>query len=305
MNPLKQLQNLYLGLRYTLPLWIDRKTTPPLIRTLNHRLFHRNFPKRVKMVMRMYEIACGYSFDIQNPQTLNEKIQWLKLFHPDPLMTQCADKYRVRDYIRETIGEQYLAPLLGVFDHPNEIDFSALPDQFALKVNWGSGQNYICKNRAELDVRECRRTLRKWLKPQNNQFFFGLEWAYRDIQPKIVCEEYLEFLEKDHKTFQFFCFNGEPRVVQVLTDVKTPNIKADLFDLDWNWLPINKGVPNSPLPLQKPEGWELMVELATRLCKPFPFVRVDLFLNESQSFSTSLPFTQGVGWTCSIRRNGA
>lgn len=295
MGIVKSIHNGLLSLRYSLPIWIDNHTSPPLIRTTKHRWYSKRLSSRVQMVKRLYEIAFGYEFDIDNPQTLNEKIQWLKLFYPNPLVTQCADKYAVREYIENNIGGQYLAKLLGVYDKPEQIDFSTLPEQFALKVNWGSGQNLICKDKSKISESEYKRQLKKWIKPSANQFYFALEWGYRDMKPKIVCEEYVQFLEQDHKTYQFFCFNGKPQVAQVIANVKTPQITVDCYDMDWKLLPFKKCVPVSPTPLVKPDTWEQMIDFSERLSKPFPFVRVDFFANPEQIVFNEMTFYPGGG----------
>ncbi|MBQ9454095.1 MAG: hypothetical protein IJU53_00330 [Thermoguttaceae bacterium] len=294
MNWLLPLKKVWWTVRYSFPIWVDNHTYPPLIRTTKNRLF-RSHAARVRSVMRQYEIAFGHSFDLQNPQTFNEKIQWLKLFYPNPLITVCADKYRVREYVAETIGPQYLANLLAVYDRPGEIDFDALPNQFALKVNWGSGQNYICRNKSEISENECRKTLKNWLKPWQNQYFFALEWGYRDIPPKIICEEYLKFLEDNPKVFKIMCFNGEPRVVQLVMDDKTPRETINYYDTQWNLLPFGQNFPTNPEPIAKPVFWEEMLELARKLCKPFPFVRVDFYESPKHIYFSEMTFYSDAG----------
>ena len=113
----------------------------------------------------------GYPLNLDNPQTFNEKIQWLKLYDHNPLMTICADKVAVRDYIKEKIGEEYLVPALGIYDKPEDIDFDKLPNRFVLKVNWGSGQNIIVKDKSALDIEAAKKQLAEWMKPENNHYY--------------------------------------------------------------------------------------------------------------------------------------
>ena len=130
--------------------------------------------------------------DIDNPQTFSEKLQWMKLYYHNPLQTLCADKVKVRDYIKEKIGEEYLVPLIGVYDSADDIDFSTLPDRFVMKVNWGSGQNIIVKDKSKLNIKDAKKRLKNWLKPESNHYYSGLEWVYKNIPPKIIIEEYLD-----------------------------------------------------------------------------------------------------------------
>lgn len=294
MNLLLPLKKVWWAVRYTLPIWVDNHTSPPLIRTTKNQLF-RSHAARVRSVMRQYEIAFGRSFDLQNPQTFNEKIQWLKLFYPNPLITVCADKYRVREYVAEKIGGKYLTKLLAVFDRPEEIDFAALPNQFALKVNWGSGQNFICRDKMKISESECRKKLKKWLNPRCNQFLFAQEWGYRDIPPKILCEEYLKFLEENPKVFKIICFNGEPRVIQLVMDDKTPKETINYYDTDWNLLPFKQNFPTNSAPIERPVFLDEMFELARKLSEPFPFVRVDFYESPTELHFSELTFYSDAG----------
>lgn len=295
MKLLKPFHDAYLWLRYSLPLWIDAHTAPPLLRTVKHRFFCRTHAARCRAVERLYEIAFGRPLDLQNPQTFNEKIQWLKLFYPNPLIPICADKFRVREHICETIGEKYLTPLFAACDRPEEIDFDALPDQFALKVNWGSGQNLLCRDKSRLDRPSARKLLRKWLKPARNQYFFALEWGYRDIPPKIVCEKYLSFLESNPYVFKIMCFNGEPRVIQLVIDDKTPKETINYYDTEWNLLPFRQNFPTNSNPIPKPAFLDEMLTLARKLSEPFPFVRVDFFEGPEQLVFSEMTFYSDAG----------
>ncbi|MCR5164824.1 MAG: hypothetical protein K6C40_12460 [Thermoguttaceae bacterium] len=294
MNLLQPLKKVWWKVRYSFPIWVDNHTFPPLIRTTKNRLF-RSHAARVRAVTRQYEIAFGNPPDLQNPQTFNEKIQWLKLFYPNPLITSCADKYRVREYVTEKIGSRYLANLLAVYDQPDEIDFAALPNQFALKVNWGSGQNCICRDKSTFSEKQCREKLKKWLRPSWNQYYFAQEWGYRDIPPKILCEEYLEFLEGNPKVFKILCFNGKPGVVQLVMDDKTARETINYYDLDWNLLPFRQNYPNNPAEIERPAFWDEMLELAKNLSEPFPFARVDFYESPTQVYFSELTFYSDAG----------
>jgi len=181
----------------------------------------------------------GYKLNLDQPQTFNEKLQWLKLYyhrHPNQLLTVCADKVAVRDYIAKKIGEEYLVPCLGVWDNPDDIDFDKLPDRFVLKVNWGSGQNIIVKDKSALDIADTREKLRQWMKPESNHYFAFFEWPYKNIKPKIIAEKFLDF-GTDLLDYKIMCYNGQPKNLFVCSE-RFSGLKVTFFDLNWERLPF-------------------------------------------------------------------
>ena len=238
----------------------------------------------------------GSVLNLDNPQTFNEKLQWLKLYHhrhPNPLMTKCADKVGVREYIKEKIGEKYLVPCLGIWDNPDDIDFSKLPNQFVLKVNWGSGQNIIVKDKAKLDIEEAKRKLAKWMKPENNHYFHFFEWCYKDIQPKIIAEKYMNFGE-DLFDYKIMCYNGVPQNLFVCSERRT-DLKVTFFDLAWKRLPFIRKYPASEKEIQCPEKFKEMLKISEILAKPFSFVRVDFFCLNDKLYIGEMTFFPGAG----------
>lgn len=245
---------------------------------------------------QMFFQRTGYPLDLENPQSFNEKIQWLKCYYRDPLITQCADKVAVRDYISETVGKEYLIPALGIYDRPEDIDFSTLPQKFVIKVNWGWGQNIICYNKSQLDIMQVKIQLAEWILPQNNHYFNGLEWCYKDIQPKILIEQYIEHAG-DLVDYKFLCFNGEPYFM-FISQNRTPEhdkMTLDFFDREYHWLPFTRFYPNAKVPPQKPAAWDEMLRVARALARPFPFVRVDMYENQGQIKIGELTFYPGNG----------
>ncbi len=275
---LKPLKSLYYKFRYDLPLWIDSKCSKPYIRLLSHKYFANSEEGRKQAILRDYEIFFGKTFDFENPQTLCQKLQWLKFYYSNPLMTQCADKYAVRQYVEQTIGKEYLNDLIGVYDSVSEIDFDSLPNQFVLKVNWGSGQNLICSDKGSINVREYKKQLRSWLKPLSNHYYFSLESSYKDIQPKITCEKYLG---SDINDYKIMCINGEPRFLWVDVGRFTDH-KRCVYDLNWNVMDVSINYPKYDCSVERPGLLEKSLELAALLSKPFPFVRVDFYICENK-----------------------
>ncbi len=217
--------------------------------------------------------------DLEHPKTFNEKLQWLKLYDRRPEYTIMADKYRVREYIKEKIGEEYLIPLLGVWDDPDEIDFDTLPEQFVLKCNHNSGKGLcICRDKNKLDFAKTKEELRKGL--AQDYCLTGREWPYRDIPRKIVCEKYMEdFVTGELRDYKFFCFNGTPKALFVATERQKAGeeVKFDFFDTNYNHLHLRQGHPNAADIPEKPQKFETMKTLASKLSAGIPHVRIDFY----------------------------
>ena len=255
-----------------------------------HR-FDKNFSydNQKYLLETQFKRYVGYKLDLENPRTFNEKIQWLKLNYKNPMVTKCADKYAVREYIKEKIGEEYLIPLLGVWDSPDEIDFDSLPKQFVLKVNWGSGQNIIVKDKSKLNIDETKEKLKNWMKPEANHYYDFLEWAYKDIQPKITCEKYVEQMNGSLIDYKFFCNWGEPKFLFLGID-RFIDTKFNFYDLNWNLLPVKNHYDNCTRKIPRPKNYEKMLEISKILSQDFPFVRVDLFEIEDEIYFGELTF---------------
>lgn len=249
------------------------------------------------LIEKQYVYATGLRLNLDNPLTFNEKIQWLKLYYRDPLMVRCADKVAVREYISQVLGPEYLIPVLGIFDGLQDIDFASLPEKFVAKVNWGSGQNIICKRKAALDLKRARRQLQLWLQEKNNHYYSFFEWCYKDIPPKIIIEQYLEGAG-DLPDYKFMCYNGKVQnmfIVQNREKKHSGGMTCTFFDVDFNRLPVSRLYPSSTEEVNKPEQWEEMVAAAEKLARPFPFVRVDFYLVDGAIKIGELTFYPGNG----------
>ena len=149
------------------------------------------------------------SLNIDNPKT-NEKIKWLKLYDSTPKKTYLTDKYLVRRWIKKKIGEEYLIPLIGVYDKFEDINFKNLPKDFVIKCNHGCGYNIIVKDKFSLNLTIVKSKIDKWM-DENYAFKNGLELQYRDIKPKIIIEKYMDDNTGDLRDYKFHCFNGKPK----------------------------------------------------------------------------------------------
>ncbi len=241
-----------------------------------------------------FKKATGYELNLDNPQTFNEKIQWLKLYYRDPLMTKCADKVGVRDYVKEKIGEEYLVPIIGIYNSADEIDFDALPNKFVAKVNWGSGQNIIVTDKSKLDIKEAKQKLSNWMKPENNHYYSFFEWVYKDIEPKIIVEEFLQQFNGDLYDYKFYCFNNQIKFMLIVSD-RFNNKCYDFYDAEYNKLPFTWTSHPSPNGINKPNNFEEMMQIAQKLSKEFPFVRVDFFDTGEKLYIGELTFYPGNG----------
>ncbi len=237
--------------------------------------FNYCFCNRKKLVIKHYKKAMKKKIDLNNVTTFNEKLQWLKLYWHNDLAIKCADKYLVREVVKERYGDHILNTLYGVYDDANEIDFDKLPDKFVLKVNHGCGYNIFCKDKSQLNVSKVRKELNKMLKQK--YYVYNYEWIYEGIKPKIICEELLEYKENGFPAdYKFFCCNGEPKFMFIATD-RYIDTRFDFYDLDFNKIPVKQHYENSQKVIEKPANFEKMIEISKCLAKDFPFVRIDLY----------------------------
>lgn len=222
-----------------------------------------------------YNKIMDKKLDLKNPITYNEKLQWLKLYDRNPKYTKMVDKYEVRNYISETIGEEYLIPLIDVWDKFDDINFQSLPNQFVLKCTHDSGSYLICRDKSELDIDKTREKVNGLLK--RNYFYEWREWPYKNIKPRIICEKFMvDESGIELKDYKFFCFNGKPKALFVATD-RDVDTRFDFYDIQFNHLPIKQHYKNSNKEIFKPKSFEEMIKLASKLSSGIPHVRVDFY----------------------------
>jgi hypothetical protein len=267
-----------------------QKNTKRIILSLARRGIFNWIPDKAYVKIQ-YKLKIGKKLNLKLPVTFNEKLQWLKIYDRNPEYIQMVDKYKVREYIADKIGGEYLIPLLGVWDKFDDIDFQNLPDQFVLKCTHDSGGIVICRNKNEFDIDAAKKKINKCLK--KNYYWQGREWAYKDVPRKIIAEKYMEDeTYKELRDYKFFCFNGEPKIMFVGTErqVKGEEVKFDFFDMDYKHLDIKNGHPNAKLIPEKPINFEKMKELAKKLSKNIPHVRVDFYEVNGDIFFGELTF---------------
>lgn len=223
----------------------------------------------------MYEEIFEKKINWSNPVTYNEIINWEKINKQDERKTKLADKFLVRAWVRQQIGEQYLTQVYGVWDKIEEIDFEVLPKSFVLKTNHGSGYNMIIKDKSEINIQEIREQFNEWM--GYNHAYSSLEFQYRDIIPKIICEEYLEGVAENIYDYDIFCFHGEPEYIQCIKGSHTPACCCAFYNKNWEIQPFTHAYPKDSVEAPKPNNLELMLELSRKLSESFSHVRIDWY----------------------------
>ncbi|MCI6878029.1 MAG: glycosyl transferase [Solobacterium sp.] len=253
---------------------------------------HKIIPDEV-MCKFYSRILLKKKVDLKNPQTFNEKIQWLKLhdYPTNQLVIDGADKYKVRAYVEEKGLGNILVPLIGHWDKPEDIDWDKLPEKFVLKCNHGCAYNIVCNDKSTFDKVEAIKKMRKWMKEDFGAF--NIETHYSKIKPHITCEEFLGDCIIDYK---FFCFNGEPTYIYVSSDlIHDRQAQIGFFYLDGTKMPLIRD-DYAPMDIEElPPFFDQMKEAAKVLCQDFPFVRVDFFLANNTYYFAELTFTPSGG----------
>ncbi|MDR1972066.1 MAG: hypothetical protein LBQ46_09105 [Treponema sp.] len=223
-----------------------------------------------------FRVLMKKKLNLKDPQTYNEKLQWLKLYDRRPVYTVMSDKYEVRKYIAQSIGEKYLIPLLGVWDNVDEIDFDTLPEQFVLKCTHDSGSIVICHDKMSFDIHKTKTMLKKRLR--RNYYYHGREWCYKNITPRIIAEKYMADESKTYlKDYKIFCFGGQPNLIEVDID-RFACHKRNFYSPGWEYQPLENDCPTDPcIVLNKPIKLELMLSLSKYLSSGFPQLRIDWY----------------------------
>lgn len=253
--------------------------------------YYKNMISDEKLIKKRFKERLGRELELDNPVKFNDKLQWLKLNWYDPIATKCADKYEVRGFVSERIGEQYLNGLLAVYESVDEIDLDKLPGKFVLKGTHGSGFNLICEDKSKVNWDEEFKEMRRWLR--KNYYWQNRESVYKNIKPRIVCEKFLVQNDGDElRDYRFFCFNGEPKFVTVdfsITDKK--KTRRNLYDLQWNLMDATISYPKEcNIIVEKPEKFEEMLSLSRKLSASFPHARIDFYYIDNKIIFGEITF---------------
>lgn len=257
-----------------------------------------NYMSDEAYIKRKFKAHFKRELDLENPKTFNEKLQWLKLHYRKPEMTTMVDKVAAKQYVADIIGEKHIIPTLGVWKSFDEIDFDKLPNQFVLKCNHDCGGLVICKDKSKLNKAAAKKKIEKCLK--NNFFWFGREWPYKNVEPQILCEEYItDGPDSEELTdYKFYCFDGHVDCVMVCYDRFSGQTKYYFFDKEWNLRRLNRWSKEAPegFTLPKPEGMDEMFQIAEKLSKGMPFLRVDLYQSNGSIYFGELTIFSASGF---------
>lgn len=265
------------------------------IRLLILKLF--DFIPDKPIIQLQFFLSKGFFPNLKEPKKFTEKLQWYKLYYRKGLLTACSDKYKVRDYIKSKQLDHILVPIYGVYDCANKINFDSLPSQFVLKTNHGSHTNIICTDKSKLNIEKSRKNLQEWLTTWQGKV--GREWSYYDIEPKIICEKYLEKDQNnDLVDYKFFCFSGKVFCLYVIIErFLSDGIKLGIYDRNFKKLPYKRSdIRDINKSIGKPKNFEKMIKIAETLSSDFPHVRVDLYNIDGMIFFGELTFYDGSGY---------
>lgn len=263
-----------------------------VIRPFFYKILRRIFgPRRSAEICFLYLLR--YPPHFNNPQTLNEKLQWLKFYSPIETLAKYTDKMEIRKFIQERISSEHLVSLIGCFDSVDDIDYDSLPKSFVMKATHGSDWNIIVKDKTKLNWDQVIKQMQGWL--NTNLYEITGEAQYKSLKGRILIEERLEDPSGDVQDYKFYCFNGKPLIVHVDSNRFTGH-KRTVYDTNWRQLPVKIRCPHSKHANPKPACFDNMMTISRKLSKDFIFTRVDLYLANQKIFFGELTFTPGSGY---------
>lgn len=263
--------------------------------------FSRAFPDKLYLKI-LFRLKMGYKLNLKNPKTFSEKLQWLKLYDRKPKYTTMVDKYAVKKYVANIIGEEYIIPTIGIWNNPNDIDWNSLPEKFVLKTIHGGGSSgvVICKDKSTFNKEKAIDKLSSSFK--SNIYIRYREWPYKNVPKRIIAEKFMEISstkkqDGDLPDYKFYCFGGNPVYCQVIRDRRTKET-IDFYDMEWNHMPfvgLNPVVQNGLNPVEKPICLENMIEVCKKLSKNTPFSRIDLYVIDNKVYFGEITFYPASG----------
>ena len=244
-----------------------------------------------------YHCSLKKRLNLDDPKTFTEKLNWQKLYDRNPLYTKLVDKYEVKDYVANLIGEEYIIKTLAIYDSVDQINLDELPEKFVLKCTHDSGNIIICKDKKKLNIEEVKNKLDLGLR--KNFYYDSREWPYKNVKHRIIAEEYMEDEEtQELRDYKFFCFDGNVVCMFVASErQKREEPFFDFFDMNFCHLDIKNGHPNSEKLPVKPKCFDLMKRLASNLSKGLPQVRVDLYEVNGKIYFGEFTFFHFGGFT--------
>lgn len=257
--------------------------------------FANLFPDKF-YIKRQFRHMMHYSLNLKNPITFQEKLQWIKLYDHREIYTSMVDKFEAKNFIAKVIGNEYVIPTIAVYDKAKDIDYDILPISFVMKTTHDSGTVIICKNKAELDIAKANLYLNKRLK--RKYYLKERELQYKDVKPRIIVEKLIGEPSEDVKDYKFYCFNGEPKLMFIVSNrFGKGGHKADFFDMNKKKVAVfQPGFESNPVTPELPPVFDEMKELAAKLSKGVPHVRVDFYYTHNQIFVGELTLFDAGGY---------
>lgn len=256
---------------------------------------YRCIPDKFYLMNKFYK-TFGYKINLKKPQTYNEKLQWIKLYDRNPIYTKMVDKYKVRKIVEERIGQEYLIPLLGVWEKFDNINFDLLPEKFVLKTNHDSGGVWIIEKN-KMDYNLLRNEVNKHLK--TNFYWKFREWPYKRVKPLVIAEKYItDETGKQLKDYKFYCFNGQVKLIMRASNrqsIDTPT-QMDYFNENLETVKMTWGYPANDNPAPLPKNINELKTLASKLAEGINEVRVDLYTDTEKIYFGELTFFDGAGF---------
>lgn len=253
-----------------------------------------NWMSDEKFLKINFYLRMGSQLDLNNPQTFNEKLQWLKLHNRKPEYTTMVDKYAVKQYVADKIGAEHIIPTLGVWNHFDEIDFDTLPNQFVLKCNHDCGSIVICTDKSKLDKKKAKQKLERAF--GKNYFWKGREWPYKDVKPRIFAEQYMvDDSGSELKDYKLMCFSGKVKCSFTVSERFLGGLKVTFYDNNWDRMPFERHYPAADKDIPKPTQFERMIAAAEILSTNIPFVRVDFYEVKGKMYFGEMTFFPGGG----------
>ena len=248
-----------------------------------------------KFLEVLFPLRVGYKLNLDNPQTFNEKLQWLKLYDRKPEYTMMVDKVEAKKYVASIIGEEHIIPTLAVYDRVEDIDFDVLPNQFVLKCTHDSGGIVICKDKANLDREAAVKKLEHGLKV--NYFYQNREWAYKNVKPRIIAEQYMTNNGEDLEDYKIHNFNGTPRVILLCRNrYKKSGLTEDFYSREWEHLDVSRpDHRNGCVTVPRPPELDEMLRLSKILSRGIPFLRTDFYIIDHKVYFGEITFFPASG----------
>ena len=245
----------------------------------------------------LYRVIMGRKLNLKNPKEYNEKLQWLKLNDRKPEYSTMVDKYEVRGYIGDLLGDKYLIPCLGIYDSVDDIDIDALPDRFVLKCTHDSGSVEICKDKSSFDIEGARHRLSQAMK--RNYYATYREWPYKYVKPRVIAEGYLEGDGGDLKDYKVMCFNGEAKIIEVHENrfVEGKVHTQTFYDREWNIVPLTQvETVTVDRPSERPRQLEEILRLSELIAKNMYHARIDWYIEGDKIYFGEITFFDGSGF---------